>query len=387
VLTLVGWLVLSGDVTRALTSAIAVIIVACPCAMGLAVPAAIAVAVGRSARLGVLWRDASALERAATVNTVVLDKTGTLTFGKPRVVRVSVLGPDVNEARAFAAAAAVEASSEHPLARALIDESKRRALAPVVGADVVATVGGGIAGTVEGAHVLVGSARFLQERGVEVTPDPSATLYVALDGKPALAIEIDDAVRPSSAPGIARLKQMGVQVWMLSGDSKARAQAVAASLGIEHVIGEARPQDKLDTIAKLVAEGRKVAMVGDGVNDAPALARAHVGFAMRGGTDVALEAADVSVSGAGAAQVALALELARASVRVMKQNLFWAFAYNVVAIPLAAGLMLPLFGIALSPVVASAAMAMSSVSVVTNSLRLALAGKPTPSQDAQERAV
>jgi Cu+-exporting ATPase len=386
-LTLIGWLLVDGSVAHAVSASLAVLIVACPCAMGLAVPTAIAAATSRSAELGVLWKSAAAMEAAARVDMVVLDKTGTITAGAPQVVRTHAIGADADDALAMAAA--VERASEHPIARAIV---ARAASLPVHTArDVVAHAGGGVearvargqrgvvsrgepeeaqavaAGRVESEGsqaVAVGSAAFVRARGVDVPAEHDARVIVAVDGVARVALDIEDAPRPEARAALAAVRALGAQVRVLSGDRKERAIAIAREVGVadEDVVGDAKPADKLAFVDAQIRAGKTVMMVGDGINDAPVLARAHVGVAMGSGSDTALAAADASLP-RGLASLAPALSLARRALRVMKQNLAWAFAYNVLALPVAA------LGV-LSPTIAGAAMAFSSVSVVLSSLRL-----------------
>jgi P-type Cu+ transporter len=378
ILTFVLWMVfLPNEPMRAATAAVAVLIIACPCAMGLAVPTAVMVATGRGAESGILIKGGEALEKLGRVNTVVFDKTGTLTEGKPAVTDyINVPGmPD-----ALALAAAVEQASEHPLAEAVLRKAVENgpAIPPVSGFDSVA--GRGVRGQVAGWTVLVGSEAFLAENGVATggiagdaarfAKQGKTPLLIAVDGKAAAIAAVADTVKATAREAVAELRQANLQVAMLTGDRRATAEHIAQELGIERVVAEVLPEHKLDEIARIQREGGVVAMVGDGVNDAPALARADVGIAMGSGSDVATEAADVTLMRSDPRSVASAIALSRRTMRVMKQNLFWAFIYNIVGIPIAAGALYPAFGIVLSPVLASAAMAFSSVSVVSNSLRL-----------------
>ncbi len=386
--------------TRALLSAVTVLVIACPCALGLATPTAIMVGMGLGARHGVLIRDADALERARRIDTVVLDKTGTITEGRPEVVAVT-LAPgatlDVDTLLRFVASA--ERGSEHPLAAAVEREAERRGLALDWPDLFKALVGQGIDATVGGRRLLIGNASLLRDHGVDVDPlaaavgDASANgatpLLVAVDDAAAGVIAVADRVRATSRAAVDHLRALGVQVVMLTGDQQAVAEAVAAQAGIARVVAEARPEDKTRLILDLQAGGHVVAMVGDGINDAPALAAADVGIAIGTGTDVAIEAAPVTLMRPDLAGVATAIALSRATMRTMYQNLVWAFAYNVLLIPVAAGagywlfhvalggaavplVLRPIFGDLglLNPIVAAAAMAFSSVSVMANSLRL-----------------
>jgi len=376
----VWWIALEQpSVVRAMLPAVAVLIIACPCAMGLAVPTAVMVATGRGAAAGVLIKGGEPLERLATVDTVVFDKTGTLTVGEPRVVQLLPL-PHVDGALLLKLAAAVERRSEHPLAAAIVRRADEEGVASVTVSMFSSVPGRGARGTVGLRLVAVGSAAFLQDEGVDVaalTPlaDGSAArghtpVLVAIDRTPAGVIALADTLRPNAAAVVRRLEQLGLRVVMLSGDRAATAAAVGRDAGITQVIAEVLPAGKVEAVKRLQGEGRQVAMVGDGINDAPALAQANVGLAMASGTDIASEAADVTLMRSDLASVPEAIALARATMRTMKQNLFWALVYNVVGIPVAAGVLYPAFGILLSPIIASAAMAFSSVSVVSNSLRL-----------------
>ena len=362
-----------------LISAVAVLIIACPCALGLATPMSIMVGVGRGAQLGVLIRDAEALERMEKVDTLVVDKTGTLTEGKPAVTTLqSVDGFDVNDL--LQKLASVERASEHPLAAAVVTEALARQLPLSPVTDFDSPVGQGVVGIVDGSKVVCGSARFLEERGVDATPlhqvaeaarEKAATvIFVAIDGRLAGFVGIADPIKASSAQSIAALRQANVRVVMLTGDGRTTAEAVGRELGIDEVIADALPKDKVDAVERLKREGRVVAMAGDGVNDAPALAAADVGIAMGTGTDVAMESSGITLLKGDLSGIVRARQLSRATMRNIRLNLWFAFAYNIAGIPIAAGLLYPLFGIVLSPVVAAAAMALSSVSVITNSLRL-----------------
>ena len=364
------WFAATGSAVRAAAVAVSVLVIACPCAMGLAVPTAVLVATGRGAEQGILFRGGEALERLARVDAVVLDKTGTVTAGRPEVVSVRVTS-GIDEARLLALAASVEASSEHPLAAAIVRKGPTRKLA-VTGFQAVA--GHGAEGIVDGSTVLVGNAKLFGDRGIAGVdlgvPDGTTAVGVAVDGVFVGVLGIADQVRPTSKEAVRELGALGVTVALVTGDAKGPAEAVAKEVGITHVVSAALPGRKVEEIEALGAKGHFVAMVGDGINDAPALARADVGLAMGGGTDVALEAGDVTLMRSDLLLVPISIRLARRAMRIMRENLAWAFAYNVIGIPVAAGVLYPHFGLLLSPVLASAAMALSSVSVVTNSLRL-----------------
>ncbi|HJV60362.1 MAG TPA: copper-translocating P-type ATPase [Albitalea sp.] len=363
----------------ALIAAVAVLIIACPCALGLATPMSIMVGVGRGAQHGVLIRDAEALERMEKVDTLVVDKTGTLTEGRPRVVHVEPL-PGFGADDVLQKLASVERASEHPLAAAVVAAAQERKLPlrPVIGFD--SPVGKGVLGTVDGMQVASGSARFLAERGVDVAPLEAAAqaqrtkaatvIFVALGGRLAGFVAIADPIKRTTPAALQALRAAGVRIVMLTGDGKTTAEAVGRELGIDEVVAEVFPEDKAKVVSRLKGEGRVVAMAGDGVNDAPALAAAEVGIAMGTGTDVAMESAGVTLLKGDLVGIVRARTLSRATMRNIRQNLFLSFAYNVAGIPLAAGVLYPFFGWLLSPVVAAAAMALSSVSVIANALRL-----------------
>jgi Cu+-exporting ATPase len=388
-LTLLGWLLLGpaeGRLPLALTNFVAVLIIACPCALGLATPTAIMVGTGKGAELGILIRNAEALETAHKVDTVLLDKTGTITRGEPAVTDLVLLK---NTAEPGSAAgllpllAAVERLSEHPLAAAVVRYAEAQgavALAtPVTGFQAIE--GRGAQATVAGRRVLIGNQRLLREAGVLVDNEAEAraaqlaaqaktVLFVALDGQPVALLGVADTIRDTSAAAIRELQGQGLEVVMLTGDNPQTAAEVARQVGIRRFYAEVLPADKAAHVQALQAEGRTVAMVGDGINDAPALARANVGLALATGTDVAREAAAITLLRPDLGGVVTALALSRATLRTIRQNLFFAFAYNVLGIPLAAGLLYPFTGWLLSPMLAAGAMALSSVSVLTNSLRL-----------------
>jgi Cu+-exporting ATPase len=366
---------------RAFAAAVAVLIIACPCAMGLAVPTAVMVATGRGAELGVLIKGGEALQRAGDVTTVVLDKTGTVTEGRPTVTDVVLApGAPVPEPDLLALVAALETMSEHPLADAVVRAARERGLALAVPEAFAAEPGRGATGAVAGRGLAVGNAALMAAWAVDVAPlapaadrlaaEGKTPMYAAVDGALAGVVAVADPIRATSRAAVARLRAMGLDVVMLTGDNRRTAEAVARAAGIDRVVAEVLPDGKAAEIRRLQGEGRVVAMVGDGVNDAPALAQADVGVAVGSGADVAVEAADVALMRGDLGGVAAAVALSRRTMRTTRQNLFWAFAYNVVGIPVAAGVLYPAFGLLLSPVLASAAMAFSSVSVVSNSLRL-----------------
>ena len=372
-LTLVGWLTLgAASLPQAILNMIAVLVIACPCALGLATPTAIMVGTGRGAEAGILFRDSEALERAAKLDAVLLDKTGTITQGKPSLARL-IPADGMDETTLLKFSASAEAASEHPLALAILAEAKARGLALLPLDSFQAIPGGGIQATIDGVEVLVGSQRFINERGIataaladDIAAQQSQGLSVvllALDGAVAGALAIGDTVKPTSKAAIKELRERGLEATMISGDNRATAEVVARSVGISRVMAEVLPAEKAAAVQQLQGQGKRVAMVGDGINDAPALAQADVGFAIGSGTDIAIEAADVTLARDDLRTVGQAIALSQATLRTIHQNLFWAFAYNVVLIPVAmAGGLLPMF--------AAAAMAFSSVFVVSNSLRL-----------------
>jgi Cu+-exporting ATPase len=381
VVTLAVWLLVGGSAMagRGVSAAVAVLIIACPCAMGLAVPTAVMVATGRAAQRGLLIKGGEALQRAGDVQVVVLDKTGTVTEGRPTVTDIVTL-PGVDVRDLMTRVASVERRSEHPLADAIVRRASKDALTSLDISDFTSETGRGVWARVAGAQVLVGNASLLTAHGVDASELTASARRLAAQGKTAVLVAIggaaagvlgiEDPVRESSASAVARLRALGLEVVMLTGDANSTAQAIARRIGIDRVVAELLPEQKVAAIAQLQAEGRVVAMVGDGVNDAPALAQADVGIAIGSGTDIAVAASDVTLMRPDLSGVAAAIDLSRATMRTMRQNLFWAFAYNVIGIPIAAGILYPAFGVLLNPVIASAAMAMSSVSVVTNSLRL-----------------
>ncbi len=368
-------------VTLALAAFITVVIIACPCAMGLATPTAIMVGTGRGAEAGILVRGGEALENAHRVTAVILDKTGTLTRGKPAVAEVLPTG-DLAPDDLLRLAAAVEAGSEHPIAGAILLAARERGLAFPGGDAFVATAGGGAEATVDGRVVLVGSARFLVERGVDIDDLAVAgeaqaaagrtPVFLAVGGVPGGLIAIADPVKPESAEAVRALEAAGIEPWLVTGDHRATAAAVAKQVGIpaERVRAQVLPGDKAGVVDELRARGKVVAMVGDGINDAPALAAADLGVAIGTGADVAIEASDITLVGGDPRGVVAAIALSRRTMAVIRQNLFWAFAYNVALIPIAMGALYPFFGITLNPAMAAGAMALSSVSVISNSLRL-----------------
>jgi P-type Cu+ transporter len=367
--------------THALVAFITVVVVACPCAMGLATPTAIMVGTGRGAGAGILIRGGEALELAARVDTVIFDKTGTLTLGRPTLGEV-LAAPGFTAAEALDLAASVERGSEHPVAAAILAGAADAGLGLRTVESFAAVPGRGVRGLVDGREVLVGTAAYLAENGVDVAGvaeftvagenTASAITYVAVAGRAAGLLPTIDPIKPESAGAVAELREAGIEVWLVTGDRMQTARAVAAAVGIaaDHVLAEVLPAGKADAVAGIQTRGLRVAMVGDGINDAPALARADVGVAIGTGADVALEASDVTLVGGDPHGVAEAIRLSRRTLRVIRQNLFWAFGYNVVLIPVAMGALYPFLGVTLNPALSAAAMALSSVSVVSNSLRL-----------------
>lgn len=391
-LTFIGWMIFGPEprLTWALQAAIAVLIIACPCALGLATPTAIMVGTGKAAEHGILIRGGEALEQARKITTIVLDKTGTLTRGKPAVTQLLTTN-GVSERDLLRFAAAAEVGSEHPLGEAIVGRARDLGLDLPKAEQFASITGKGIQATVDGHALALGNRALMQQMGVELNGlveqahdlarGGATPMYVALDGAGAGVIAVADTLKPESREAVAQLKALGLDVWMLTGDNQATAEAIAREVGIEHILAEVLPEQKSDKVKALQAEGRTVAMVGDGINDAPALAQSDLGIAIGTGTDVAMAASDVTLIGGDLRSIVTAIALSRKTVGAIKQGLFWAFAYNVLLIPVAMGALFPFFGVLLNPVLAAAAMAMSSVSVVTNSLRLRGFRQP---RDAQE---
>ena len=363
----------------ALANAVGVLVIACPCAMGLATPTAIMVGTGKGAELGVLIKSAGALELLHRAGTMVFDKTGTLTVGKP-VVTDAVPAPGFDADGLLALAAAAEQGSEHPLGEAIVTEAKARGLALPPVSEFQAVPGQGVDALAPDGRILLGNARMMQARGLDVAglepvarrlaAEGKSVVYVAFAGEAHGLVAVADVLKPEARAAVAALKALGMEVAMLTGDTRLTGEAIARQAGIDRVLAEVLPEQKAAEIKRLQEEGRLVAMVGDGINDAPALAQADIGIAMGSGTDVAIEAADITLMRGNLHGVVTAVELSRRTIRIIKENLGWAFGYNIVLVPVAAGALYPLWGVLLSPILAGLAMALSSVSVVANSLRL-----------------
>ncbi|GIX31057.1 MAG: hypothetical protein KatS3mg124_1529 [Porticoccaceae bacterium] len=381
VLTFVVWALVGPEprLAHALINAVAVLIIACPCALGLATPMSIMVATGKGASFGVLFKDAEAIELMRKVDTLVVDKTGTLTEGKPRLVSVEP-AEGFDEQEILRLGAALERASEHPLAEAIVKGSAQWGVEPATPEHFESLTGRGVTGRVEGHEVAIGNARLLQELGVqagELEPraaslrgEGQTVMFVVVDGRPVGLIGVADPIKETTPAAIEALHAEGVEIVMLTGDNRITAEAVARRLGIDRVEAEVLPDQKAEVVKQLKAEGRIVAMAGDGINDAPALATAHVGIAMGTGTDIAMESAGVTLVKGDLIGIVRARRLSRATMRNIEQNLFFAFVYNALGVPIAAGVLYPFFGILLSPIIAAAAMSFSSVSVVANALRL-----------------
>jgi Cu+-exporting ATPase len=379
-LTFVVWLVVGPDprLSFAFVAAVSVLVIACPCAMGLATPTAIMVGTGRGAEMGTLFRQGTALELMARVDTIVLDKTGTLTKGHPELTDLETLGSDESEILALVAAA--EELSEHPIAQAVVTAAREQGLTWEKTTAFQAKPGFGVEARVDGRLVQVGADRYMRELKVDLAPvtelasrladEAKTPIYAAIDGRLAAVLAVADPPKETSRDAIRALEEMGLEVAMLTGDNRRTAEAIGRQLGVDRVVAEVLPDQKAAEIARLQAEGRRVAFVGDGINDAPALAQADVGVAIGTGTDIAIEAGDLILMSGDVQGVVNAVALARRTLRIISLNFFWAYAYNVALIPVAAGVLYPLFGTLLSPMLAAAAMSFSSLFVVTNSLRL-----------------
>ena len=378
--TAIVWLIAGQTFEFSLSCAIAVLVISCPCALGLATPVAIMVGTGKAAEYGILVKSAESLENLHRVDTIVLDKTGTLTSGKPAVTDVQVLDAALSPASFLALAAALETGSEHPLAQAVTEYAKSQGITPYKAEDFSATAGRGVQAKIQGELCLAGNLAFLREQGIEadsaaaqgeaLARQGKTPLFFVKAGKLAGVIAVADSLRESSLRAVERFHKMGLRVVMLTGDNKATAQAIRQQAGIEEAVSDVLPAEKEAVIRRLQGENRRVAMVGDGINDAPALTRADIGIAIGAGTDIAIDSADVVLMKNSLEDVCTAIELSKSVIRNIRMNLFWAFFYNVLGIPVAAGLLWPLFAIKLSPMLGSAAMSLSSVCVVANALRL-----------------
>jgi Cu+-exporting ATPase len=372
---------------HALVNAVAVLIIACPCALGLATPMSIMVASGKGATMGVLFRNAEAIEVMRKVDTLVVDKTGTLTEGKPKLTSV-VAAPGFEDESFLRLAATLERGSEHPLGRAIIDGATARGMQLGSATNFESVTGKGVRGNVDGLAVALGNRALMTQLGVDVgvvvgradelRADGQTAMFVAIDGKAAGLVGVSDPIKESAAEAIAALHEEGIRIVMATGDNSTTARVVAKKLGLDDVFADLLPNQKVELVERLQAEGRFVAMAGDGINDAPALARAQVGIAMGTGTDVAMESAPVTLVKGDLGGIVRARKLSRRTMRNIKQNLFFAFVYNAAGVPIAAGVLYPLFGLLLSPMLAAAAMSASSVSVVANALRLRYGDDPAP---------
>jgi Cu+-exporting ATPase len=376
----IAWFIgTGGDLEFSLTIFIAVLVIACPCALGLATPTAIMVGTGKGAENGILIKGGEALETAHKINTIVFDKTGTITEGKPTVTDV-LTDEGIQQDYLLQMTAAAEKGSEHPLGQAIVNGAAEKGMEVLPTDSFDSITGRGIEAKINGVTVLAGNRKLMDERQISLTALETASdrlaeegktpMYVALDGKLAGIVAVADVVKKSSKSAIESLHRMGIEVAMITGDNSRTASAIAKQVGIDRVLAEVLPQDKSNEVKKLQAEGRKVAMVGDGINDAPALAQADIGIAIGSGTDVAMESADIVLMRSDLMDVPTAVDLSKKTIRNIKQNLFWAFGYNVIGIPIAAGVLHLFGGPLLNPIFAAAAMSLSSVSVLTNALRL-----------------
>jgi Cu+-exporting ATPase len=377
----VVWMILGPEPTLvfAIASAVSVLIIACPCALGLATPISITTAAGRGAQAGVLIKDAEALERMASVDTLIVDKTGTLTMGKPTLTDTVAL-EGIAEVDLLSLAAALERGSEHPLAEAIVEGAEAAGATRQEATEFEAVIGKGVRGQIDGRTVALGNTAMMQEMGMDtgaadaqadaLRTEGKTAMFIAVDGALAGIVAVADPIKDSTAQAIKELHAQGLRVIMATGDNERTALAVAGKLGIDEVRAGVLPEDKKDLIDQLRRDGHKIAMAGDGVNDAPALAAADVGIAMGTGADVAMESAGITLLGGDLMGIVRARKLARATLRNIKQNLFFAFAYNTLGVPIAAGLLYPVTGLLLSPMIAAAAMSLSSVSVISNALRL-----------------
>jgi Cu+-exporting ATPase len=381
VLTFLAWLNFGPQhgFSYALVATMSVLIIACPCALGLATPISIMVGVGKAAESGILIRNGDALQRAGKLTTIVLDKTGTVTEGRPSVTDILSLSPTTDD-ECLRLAASIETHSEHSLGIAIIEAAKQRDLTLCETENFSAVSGQGVTATINGQLVLLGNNKLMQQNNIDIhelikeselrASEAKTPVYLAIDGRAAAVITIADPIKPDSRDAIVRIRQAGLKVVLLTGDNKVTADAVARAVGIDDVIAEVMPDEKADHISRLQQQGEITGMVGDGINDAPALATADVGFAIGTGTDVAIESADITLMRGSLYSVADAIMISRATVRNIKQNLLGAFIYNSLGIPIAAGVLYPVMGLLLNPMIAGAAMAMSSVTVVSNANRL-----------------
>ena len=385
VITFLAWFNFGGELalSYALVTAMTVLIIACPCALGLATPISIMVGVGKAAEMGILIRNGDALQQAGKLTTIVLDKTGTVTEGKPAVTEI-IVADGIEETFLLTMGASIEAGSEHPLAAAIVGYAKEKDVSLLKTENFSAVTGQGVNGVIDGQTILFGNARLMKNNNVDISSlenkaqalsaQGRTSMYLAAEGKLQGIIAVSDPIKKDSIAAIKRLHDLGMKVVMLTGDSQRTAEAVAKQVGVDEVIAEVMPQDKAAKVVSLQEQGEQVAMVGDGINDAPALAQANVGFAIGSGTDVAIESADITLMRGSLHGVADAVAISRATIRNIKQNLFGAFIYNTIGMPVAAGILFPFFGILLNPMIAGAAMAMSSVTVVTNANRLRFFG-------------
>jgi Cu+-exporting ATPase len=367
------------SLTYAFLNFVAVLIIACPCSLGLATPTSIMVGTGKGAENGILIRGAEALERAHQLNTIVLDKTGTLTKGEPSVTDVVETGR-MSKKEILIMAASAEKGSEHPLGESIVKKAKEEGLSLVDAKDFQAIAGHGIEVAIDSKRILLGNKRLMEERNVNLNGlseraeqfslEGKTSIFLAVDGETVGVIAVADTLKENSKKAVETLHRMELEVVMLTGDHRRTAEAIARQAGIDRVLAEVLPERKAEEVKRLQSEGKRVGMVGDGINDAPALAQADVGFAIGTGTDVAMESSDITLIGGDLKGIVTAIALSKATIRNIKQNLFWAFAYNSILIPVAAGVLFPFFGVLLNPILAAGAMALSSVTVVSNALRL-----------------